>query len=258
MENSLRNQSPLIRDLVFPLALAEKVGEDEVKMVAFLGTGFLFGSKGFALTAAHVVDFKVGKNQAIIGMFVNEVTNKWTSYNAKVCDIHPKEDVALLKMGGEHWKDTTIKISFEKQFSSFEYKLFGYPNANLLEDVDSRDADGKVLGRPDLIYSAGHIRRRTNFPLPGIKGRCLYELSQPVGAGCSGSPIFKTQNGVWDVVGIYIADKTETVAFNTYNKNLEWGVETINIAGALSYAVRMDDLSDWIPKVLEVSLNQAE
>jgi hypothetical protein len=243
---------------VFPIALAEKVGENEVKMVQFLGTGFLFGSKGFALTAAHVVDFKVAENQAIIGMFINEATNKWTSFNANICDIHPTEDVALLMMGGEHWKDTTIRISFEKQFSSFEYKLFGYPNANLLEDVDSRDEYGRVLGRPDLIYSAGHIRRRTNFSIPGIKGSCLYELSQPVGAGCSGSPIFKTQNGIWDVVGIYIADKTETVAFNTYNKELEWCIETIEIAGAMSYAVRMDDISEWVPKVLGVTLNKAE
>jgi hypothetical protein len=254
----MSDQSTAIRDLVFPIALAEKVGKNETKMVSFLGTGFLFGSKGFALTAAHVVDVKVADNQAIIGMFVDETTNKWTSFNANICDIHLAEDVALIMMGGEHWKDTTIRISFEKQFASFEYKLFGYPSANLLEDVDIRDERGRVMGRPDLIYSAGHIRRRTNFSIPNIKGRCLYELSQPVGAGCSGSPIFKIERGVWYVVGIYIADKIESVAFNTYNKDLDWVIETIEIAGPLSYAVRMDDISTWVPKVLGVTLNNAE
>jgi hypothetical protein len=250
-------QDTPIRDLVFPIILVEKVGKDETKMVSFLGTGFLFGTQGFALTAAHVISFKTKDNQAIVGLFIDKETNKWSIFNADTCDIHPTEDVALLKMRGEHWKETTIRISFEKQFSSFEYKLFGYPNANLLEDVDSRDASGRVLGRPDLIYSAGHIRRRISFSLPSIKGSCFYELSQPVGAGCSGSPIFKTQNGIWDVVGIYVADKTESVIFNTYNKDLDWVIETIELPGALSYAVRMDDLSEWVPKVLEVSLDKA-
>lgn len=250
-------QDTPIRDFVFPIILAEKVGENEIRMVSFLGTGFLFGSEGFALTAAHVMDVQIKENQAVVGMFVDSSTNTWKLFNADTCDIHPAEDVALLKMRGDRWKETRIRISFEMQFSSFEYKLFGYPNANLLEDVDSRDALDRVLGRPDLIYSAGHIRRRVSFSLPCIKGRCFYELSQPVGAGCSGSPIFKTENGIWHVVGIYVADKIESVSFKTYNRNLDWVIETIEMPGSLSYAVRMDDLSEWVPKVLGVALNKA-
>lgn len=246
-----------IRDLVFPLILAEKVGEDEIIMVSFLGTGFLIGSKGYALTAAHVVDLQTKPNQAIVGLFIDKTTNQWTVHNSDTCDTHPSEDVALLKMRGEHWEETTIKVSFEKQFASFDYKLFGYPNANLLEDVDSRDSAGRVLGRPDLIYSAGHMRRRVSFSMPAIKGRCFYELSQPVGAGCSGSPIFTTRDGLWYVVGIYVADKTVSVSFETYNKKLDWVIETIEMPGALAYAVRMDDLSNWIPKELGVTLDNA-
>jgi len=251
------SQDTPIRDLVFPIILAEETGRNEIKMVSFLGTGFLFGSQGYALTAAHVIDFKTEEQQQIVGLFIDKKTNKWAAFNAEICDIHPIEDIALLKIKGKHPQDTGICISFEKMFSSFEYKLFGYPNANLLEDVDSRDHFGKVLGRPDLIYSAGHIRRRISFSLPSIKGRCFYELSQPVGAGCSGSPVFKIQDGAWNVVGVYVADKTECVSFRTYNKNLDWVIETIEMPGALSYAVRMDDLSEWIPKELEVSLDKA-
>ncbi len=225
-------------------------------MVSFLGTGFLVGSKGYALTASHVIDVNLEDNCGVVGMFVNNETNKWVVSSANICDIHPKEDVALLKMNGNHWQETTIRISFTKQFSSFEYKLFGYPNANLYEDVDTKDASGCVIGRPDLIYSSGHIRRRVSFSIPSIKGNCFYELSQPVGSGCSGSPIFESRNGVWEVVGIYVADKTEIIPYSTYNKELEWVIETIDMPGALAYAVRMDDISEWIPNNLGCTLDK--
>jgi trypsin-like peptidase len=236
-----------VRDIVFPLILAEEVKPGESKMVSFLGTGFLVGSKGYGLTASHVVDIKVAPNQAIVGLFIDETTNKWKIFNADRADTHPTEDVTLLKMRGWTPLQTGVSVSFEMQFASFEYLLFGYPNANLYEDVDARDATGAVLGRPDLIFSKGHIRRRTSFALPGIKGKQLYELSEPVGAGCSGSPVFRSKNGVWEVVGIYIADKTETIVFETLNENLDKTMEFIEVAGSLSYAVRMDALKDWLP-----------
>ncbi|EHK9000900.1 trypsin-like peptidase domain-containing protein [Vibrio vulnificus] len=236
-----------VRDIVFPLVLVEAVGGRDAKMVAFLGTGFLVGSEGYALTASHVVDVAVASNQAIVGLFVDEKTNKWQMVNADRVDTHPTEDVTLLKMRSEKWYQTDVRVTFEMQFASFEYLLFGYPNANLYEDVDAKDATGAVLGRPDLIYSNGHIRRRTSFSLPGIKGKQLYELSEPVGAGCSGSPIFRSKNKIWEVVGIYIADKTEHVAYEAYDKDLNWTIHTLEVAGSLSYAVRMDALKDWVP-----------
>ena len=125
--------------------------------------------------------------------------------------------------------------------------------------MDIKDSSGRVLGRvlgrPDLIYSFGHIRRRVSFSLPGIKGNCFYELSQPVGAGCSGSPIFKSVNGIWEVVGIYIADKSINVPFSAYNENLVWEMQMIELPGVLAYAVRMDDLSQWKPKNFNQTLD---
>lgn len=245
----------LVRDMVFPIIHAKKV-DGGIEMVSFLGTGFLVGSKGYALTAAHVMEVDKVKDHAVVGMFVQKETGKWTVWNADLCDVHPSEDVALLKMRNDHWEEAAFKVSFEKQFSAFEYKLFGYPYANLYEDADARAPDGRVLGRPDLIYSAGHIRRRTNFSLPGIRGRCFYELSQPVGSGCSGSPIFTVRGRSWEVVGIYVADKSESVSFYKLNENLDQELETIEFPGALAYAVRLDDLSDWKPKVLNDHLDQ--
>ena len=81
-----------VRDIVFPLILAEQTKVGESKMVAFLGTGFLIGSEGYALTAAHVVDIKVEANQAIVALFVNKETNKWEIFNADKADTHPTGD----------------------------------------------------------------------------------------------------------------------------------------------------------------------
>jgi hypothetical protein len=245
-----------VRDIIFPLILVEQIKTGACKMKEFLGTGFLIGSEGYALTAAHVVDVKIELNQAIVALFIDKKNNKWKIFNADKVDIHPTEDVAVLKMRDGKWYSTDVRVNFEMQFASFEYQLFGYPSINLYEEIYVKDQFGKVLGRPDLIYSKGHIRRRISFNLPAIKGNCFYELSEPIGAGCSGSPLFRLKNGIWEVIGIYIADKTENIVFEGYDKNLNWIMKSFEVNGSLSYAVRMDDLKNWQPKSLNKTLDQ--
>ncbi len=225
-------------------------------MAAFLGAGFMIGSNGYALTAAHVLDVTLSTNQGILGMLVDKVTNRWLGFTFSIVDIHPTEDIALLQIPEAGWKESGIRVSFEKQFSSFQYKLFGYPSANLLEDVDVRDAMGQVLGRPDLIYSSGHIRRRTTFTLPSIRGKSFYELSQPAGRGCSGSPVFRVSGNIWDVVGIYVADRIVNIPFETYDKDLNWKLTTLELPEGMGYAVRMDAASDWTPMGLTCALDK--
>lgn len=55
---------------------------------------------------------------------------------------------------------------------------------------------------------------------------------------------------------MYVADKTECVPYNAYNKDLEWVTEIIEMPGALAYAVRMDDLSEWEPNNLGCTLDK--
>ena len=247
----------LIRDFVFPLIIAKKIGKGEVAMVSFLGTGFLIGSRGFALTASHVVKAELPEDHAIVGMFVEPASNSWKVWNADVCDHHTTEDVALLKMRDGNWPDSAFTVSFEKQFSALPYMLFGYPSANLYEKVNDVAPDGTVRGRPDLIYSAGHIRRRATFAIPGVRGTNFYELSQPVGRGCSGSPVFRARGQTWEVVGIYVADQAISVPFETLDKNLDPVIRTLEMPGALAYAVRMDALAGWCPNVLNANLSLA-
>ena len=125
-----------------------------------------------------------------------------------------------------------------------------------MDCIDKKDHLGKVLGRPDLIYSKGHIRRRVSWNLLNIKGKSFYELSSAVGSGCSGSPIFSLKNGILYVYGIYVADKYESAIFKGYNKDLEWTIHTVELPSTLGYAVRTDALKDWIPENLGTTLDK--
>ncbi|ODS34449.1 MAG: hypothetical protein SCARUB_00400 [Candidatus Scalindua rubra] len=247
-------QGDAVRDFIFPIVLAKSESHDSVSLIEFLGTGFCIGSNGYALTAGHVLDISVPSNHAIIGMFVESTENKWRFFNANTVDIHPVEDVALLRLGGNHWKTSGIKVSFEPQYSSMKYHLFGYPKSNLLECTNNKYITCKASKRPDLIYSEGHIRRRVSWELLNIKGKSFFELSTPVGVGCSGSPVFHVRNNLWNVVGIYICDKIEYIKYEGYDKDLNWGIQTIEIPSQLSYAVRMESLKDWVPKTLNHTL----
>lgn len=69
----MSTQRDLVRDFVFPLALADKL-QDGYKVKAFLGTAFLIGDKGYCLTAAHVVKNQPTNN--FVGVFVSD-DNFW-------------------------------------------------------------------------------------------------------------------------------------------------------------------------------------
>ncbi len=240
----MNEESLLVRDMIFPLILCRQNGEGTVELVEFLGTGFLIGNKNYALTAGHVVNVNISVNTAIVAMFVGDDC-KWRVQDAHIVAIHPKEDIALLLIGGDHTKKPNFQPCLDKQYSGFQYKLFGYPQVNFYENTETRDMCGRVLGRPDMIFSEGHIRRRTSWELLNIKGTQLYELSTPVGKGCSGSPIFRIVNNVWLAVGVYIADQVKTINVEHYDKNLEWKIDFIEFPGELSYATRMDAIENW-------------
>jgi len=188
-------------------------------------------------------------------MFMDDKFKRWKVFNCNVLDIHPTEDVAFLKMGGEHWQQTNIKVSFERHNSALEYHLFGYPKENLLEQVDLKDLEGRVLQRPSLIYSKGHIRRRISWNLMTIKGTSFYELSQPVGQGCSGSPVIRINKNIWEVIGIYIAEKPNLIPYKTVDRNLKLIDSYIEVPSSVSYAVRMDSLIDWKPNGYSQPIN---
>lgn len=224
-------QRDFIRDFVFPLATAEK-NDRGYEHKAFLGSGFLFGNKGFALTAAHVIEKHL--SELIISMFVGE-DNAWYAFEVLEHELHPKEDVAIIKINGGPWC-APFRMRNKWEGASAKYQMFGYPEDALYEKIDENT--GRATPRPDLIYTEGYLRRRLTFNpgIPGVKGDSFFELSEIAGPGCSGSPLYINNNRIWDVIGIYVGEKINDRRTD------------------VSYAVREEDFRNWIPEMLGTSI----
>ena len=224
-------QSDKIRDVVFPFFLASNDSE-EIKAESFEGTGFLIGQRGRALTAGHVA--KRLQNGAAVGGFVGP-SDAWFGFGVAAIELHPTEDIAVVALDQPPWHtwNSWMQPCARWEGSSRHYGLWGYPEDLYHEVV----VDGIAKGRPDLIFSEGHLRRcMSAIPLPAIKGDSFYELSAMAGRGCSGSPVIAwppTPGGIWDIIGVYCGERANQ-----------------SEAIAVGYATRIDALEDWAPEIL--------
>ena len=222
-------QSDAIRDHVFPLfdLPAEEAGPAKPR---FMGTGFFVGRRGYALTAAHVMR---GASRAAAGM---AGPDGWLGFAILSCEEHPREDVAVLSVAppapATPWS-SFFTLHARDTRGSLPYDLWGYPEDAYIELMASGGD-----GRPDLVYSAGHVRRRVrDVPIPNIRGTDLIELSSVAGGGCSGSPVLRRIEGQrWDLLGVYLGERLD------------------ERSTSVGYAARLDDLGDWAPAVLGRSL----
>lgn len=216
-------QSDAIRDYVFPIASAEMRG-DRIAVKQVLGTAFLIGSQGFALTAKHVI--ACSEAERLIAIFALQ-SGGWFGYEITAREVHSTEDVALVKLDGTPWK-SFFRLSNSVEHASCKYRLWGYPNDTTFELMVSNQA----VVRPDLIYNEGYIRRRFTGELPAIQGTSFFELSEVAGTGASGAPVCKITAPVWEVIGIYVGEKIN------------------DRATSVSYAVREDSFRSWVPGIL--------
>lgn len=220
-------QSGAIRDYIFPIASAEKIG-NEITIKRILGTGFLIGSQGFALTAKHVI--AGSENEALIAIFALQ-TGGWFAYEITARESYSSEDVALIKLDGGTWT-SFFRLSNSTEHASCKYRLFGYPDDATFELI----AGNRAVTRPDLVYNEGYIRRRYTGELPAIKGTSFFELSEIAGTGASGAPVCKITAPIWEVIGIYVGEKIN------------------DRATSVSYAVREEAFRNWIPEILGKSV----
>lgn len=220
-----------IRDYIFPL-LRGKVKNNNVIEPEVIGTGFIIGQQGFALTAAHVIEQLTENLQTdniIMALFV--VNGKWQRIEIEKYEKHDTEDVGLLKLKDFNRKSFFV-ITDAIQHSSAEYNCWGYPR-EVAEEL--KHLQENAPQRPDLIYTQGYVRRRINnelYPTMIFRGKQFYELSETVGGGNSGAPlILKNSLGKSnsEVFGVYIGEKQN---------------------GNLSYGVRAEAFADWSPKIL--------
>jgi hypothetical protein len=228
----------LVRDYVFPIMTVNIEGSN-LHYKEFLGTGFLIGHRGYALTAAHVIKngggvLRLGGlTHQIAGAFVID-DHTWKGYVIDKAEYHPDHDIALVHL---HFSPTQppssfLVISEAIEYASHAYSQWCYPRDILHEIVK----EGQSLQRPDLVYLEGYVRRRMpEISLPSILGQSFFELSTPGGLGASGSPLVSKHRteDKWPVFAIYVAErKSETDL-------------------SVGYGVPSEAFRDWKPKTLE-------
>ena len=230
-----------VRNCVISIADLETTG-GVAKIASTHGTAFLIGSRGYALTARHVV---AGKSKPLVALTMAEAGG-WTWVSIVASEPHPSEDVAIIKLAPGSCK-SGFQVSSSVEMASFKYQIYGYPgDATRLET-----AKGEF---PDLVYTEGYIRRRYSASLypssgpsppagaPRIAGNSFFELSEIAGTGTSGGPVFDRGDPM-AVIGIYSAEKHTPRVISSGDKPV---TQLISV----SYAVRDDAFRDWKPAML--------
>ena len=228
-------QGDSVRDFVFPLAQASQSPDGSIRYERYLGTAFFIGKRGFALTAAHVLDARDPKHALLVGLFADD---GWYAFQVDGVECHPTEDVAILRVDGGPW-NSPFRASGTWEGASREYQLWGYPLDAALVDTN---VAGKVTSTtPDLVYFKGYVRRRITRSLNGLTGASFFELSQPAYGGCSGGPLwYRGDKGVWRLIGIYVGYLPASKPDEPFL--------------CVGYAVREEAFRDWAPGLLQRSI----
>jgi S1-C subfamily serine protease len=166
------------------------------------GTGFLIDGKGYLITNAHVV-----RNANRI-----EVQNTLGSYHARLIQLDPQADLALLKID-----DTTYRA-----FNGLPYGI--------------SKADGEVgedlftLGypRPEIVYNKGYLSSATGFE----EDTTAFQLTIAANPGNSGTPVF---NNDGEVIGIVNSSQhnAQGMVFAVRSKNIFRAVDSIKADSSL-------------------------
>lgn len=233
--NAVFRADVAVRDFVLPICditikSGTKIDKDKSNLA---GTSFLIGARGYALTAAHVVDQTTdGRRTAL----KSDVSQHWLGFEVLEVEKHPTEDVAILKFAalpGE-LPLSPLFVNGNKEFSSKKFHMWGYPESVAREvETHNLPADYWKI-RPDLTFFQGYVRRRMSFsPNPSFSsfvGKVFYEISELGGSCASGSPIIGENPMRWDVFAMYVGESTGS-------RNVGYGLS-------------LETIADWSPTLL--------
>lgn len=160
------------------------------------GTGFLIDGRGYIVTSAHV----------LAGTAAIVVNNKGNEYNAKILNIDPIRDLAILKIDDSDFKAYgPLPYSIKESGVDLGEELFtlGYP-------------------RDVIVYDMGYLSAASGYD----GDTSSYQISLSANPGNSGGPVFNKKG---EVVGILSAReaRAQGVVFAIKAKNLYKMVEEL-------------------------------
>lgn len=217
----------LITDAVLPLALVGMPTNGTIAIEQMVGTGFVIGSPQRLVTAKHVAN----RGDRIVGMHSRD--GAWISVGLQDRRDHPTEDVSLYSLEAPLGCADWFVFTSEKQFGAGDYAAWGYPE-DVFYDHCVSSVPGRAQVRPEVIYGAGHIRRRVSQPMPGLIGAAFLELSDTLGSGASGGPVIakgRPYSGL-RVIGVYVGERTTQTGGGAPR--------------SVSYATRISSIADWL------------
>jgi hypothetical protein len=208
-----------------------KVVKEGAKLI---GTCFLIGSRGYALTAAHVLK----QSEKDIARVLFPDPEGWDACLIRTGEVHPTEDVGILKIDLPRPIVSPVLFASKEPLPSLEYNMWAYPEI-IAREIEFHERPPDALDfNPSPVYFRGYIRRKLPYsPNPSFDiyiGKHFYEVSEIGGACCSGAPLSTiatpldaTPPGVF---AIYIGEEQEQ--------------------RRCGYAMNLMRVLDWIPESL--------
>jgi S1-C subfamily serine protease len=173
------------------------------------GSGFFISKSGYIVTNNHVID---GASEIEVEF---KYKNEIESFNAKVIKVDKTNDLAIIKIDDDKFKNlSVIPYNFKTRTIDTGSEVFalGYPLAL------------SIMGK-DIKFTNGRISSKT-----GIDGDITtYQISVPIQPGNSGGPLFDF-NG--NLIGI---------TSSTINRKLNL-TENVNYAIKSSYLLNLIDV----------------
>jgi hypothetical protein len=122
-----------IRDFVIPVCNLKlnEAGQAINSDSNLAGTSFLIGSRGYALTAAHVIDQT--RDQTRFGLVAVDDGERTVFHAVKVVasEQHPSEDVGILQFYPfpDGTRVSFFAVSGRKEYQGLDYHMWSYPAA---------------------------------------------------------------------------------------------------------------------------------
>ena len=166
------------------------------------GTGFLIDGKGYLITSAHVVR----------GATRIEVQNSLGEYNARIIQLDPIADLAVLKIDDTSYHAFNgLPYGISKTDCELGENLFtlGYP-------------------RPEIVYGQGYLSAATGFEGDTTE----FQLTIAANPGNSGTPVL---NNDGQVIGILTSSQhnAQGMVFAVRSRNIFRAIDSIRADSSL-------------------------